>query len=68
MIHKEQLGKCKKVFTISKNAVNSNNKKLIKHLLNELESSHSEGARVPMFKQNCLVQYILEEWKVQING
>ena len=21
-----------------------------------------------MFKQNCLVQYILDEWKVQING
>ena len=56
------------MFSISKSAVNSNNKKLIKHLLSELENNTKDGAKVPMFKQNCLVQYIIEEWKGLING
>ena len=50
MIKKEVAVRSKKVFSISKSAVNSNNKKLIKHLLSELENSTKDGAKVPMFK------------------
>jgi hypothetical protein len=52
--------KAKDKFYISNNAVNRNNRVFIKKLFGELRNTNSEEDLVPMFKQNCLVEYILD--------